>query len=323
MNLFKKKQLIRVIEAIGNAANATKADVDRIINNYVKYDDYEKVINDLTYEVYKLFGETQEQLCEYSLDMIRTIGSPYFESIDAMKKYSKERIRKNVQVGFMNIEDNNKLVEDTLRFTCNIFNEKNIDYYVVGGVAAILLTTKKFNRYHDDIDFIINRKDIKKLEEVFEDSDYDFIDNRLNSSKIWNSKLNRPMGEHELIANNKNNEFHIGFYEFRRRTDNSIVVREYYKENDETKIFESIIPKELSDLKFSDEIKKYKDIQFKSCTVESVYNIKKYIKRDKDLDDLKKMEKYVDNEKVDRIHALNYYFSKEQIIDLEKDKNVL
>lgn len=319
MNFFKKKQLVRVIEAIGKAANATKVDVQKWIDDYTKYDSFEEVIKDLTYDVYQHFGDVQEELCDYSFDMIRTIGSPYFENIEEMKEYSKTRIRKNVQKGFMSIEENNKLIEEALEFLCNKLNEKNIDYYIVGGVASILLTTKEFNRYHDDIDFIINKKDIDKLYNIFENSNYQFIDNRLNSSKIWNNKFNRPMGEHELIAKHKDSEFHIGFYEFRRRTDNSIVVREYYKEEDKIKVFEKIEPKELTTLKYSDELKKYKNVEFKACTIESVYNIKKYVKREKDMDDLSKLEKYVDKEKVDRIHALNYYFSKQQIIDIESN----
>ena len=48
MNIFKKKQLTRVIESIGRAANIEPYEVNSLIKEYTKYDNYEAGIKYLS-----------------------------------------------------------------------------------------------------------------------------------------------------------------------------------------------------------------------------------------------------------------------------------
>ena len=151
MNVFKKKQLVRVLEAIGKASNMPYIKIKEKIDKLVEIEDYETIINNLIFDVYTTFGESQVDLCDYSLDMIKTIGSKYYNSIDDMKKYAKDRINKNINNENISLEENHELIYKTLKDMCNIFNENNIDYYIIGGISMVLETTKIFTRYHNEI----------------------------------------------------------------------------------------------------------------------------------------------------------------------------
>ena len=69
---------------------------------------------------------------------------------------------------------------------------------------------------------MIAEKDIPKVQDALEDSDYSFSDDRLNNQRRLEKGVGHAQGEHEVIANHKENEFHLGFFLFRRELDNSI-----------------------------------------------------------------------------------------------------
>jgi len=94
MNIFKRKQLSRVIESIGRAANFSDSEIDEKIEKYTIYDNYEKTLKDLTCELYERFYIKDNALCNYSLDMIKNIGFNYFSSQEEMIKYAAQQINK-------------------------------------------------------------------------------------------------------------------------------------------------------------------------------------------------------------------------------------
>ena len=78
------------------------------------------------------------------------------------------RIYSNEVEGNMSLEDNHRLVNESLvRFT-TLFNQYGIDYYIVGALPCFLKTGQQLFRYHDDIDIMINEDDIPKLAEIIE-----------------------------------------------------------------------------------------------------------------------------------------------------------
>lgn len=96
MNLFKRKQLSRVIESIGRAANFSDNEINEKTEVYTSYDNYEKALKDLTYELYKKFYIEDEILCNYSLDMIKNIGFNYFTSQEEIIKYANKRLKRKL-----------------------------------------------------------------------------------------------------------------------------------------------------------------------------------------------------------------------------------
>ena len=67
-------------------------------------------------------------------------------------------------------------------------------------------------RYHGDIDFMVEEKDIEKVREALKGNDYDFLDKRFDIQKSFSEGVGYIQGEHEVIANHKDNEFHLGFF---------------------------------------------------------------------------------------------------------------
>ena len=106
---------------------------------------------------------------------------------------------------------------------------------------------RKFEiRYHDDIDIMINEKDIHKAAQAMEANGYDFHDDRFPSIKRYNEmQANKP--PHTVLAQNRANEFHIGFFCFRREKDNSITMREYSHEMEDGRVITNVLERRSTD----------------------------------------------------------------------------
>ena len=66
-------------------------------------------------------------------------------------------------------------------------------------------------RYHGDIDFMVAEKDIPKVREALAGTDYNFSDDRFNNKKRLENGAVYTQGEHEVMANHKENELHLVF----------------------------------------------------------------------------------------------------------------
>jgi len=108
VNLFKRKQLSRVIESIGRAANFADNEINEKIEAYTSYANYEKALKDLTYDLYERFYIKDKTLCNYSLDMIKSIGFNYFSSQEEMIKYADKRLNKKIHKVSVCLKEKNK-----------------------------------------------------------------------------------------------------------------------------------------------------------------------------------------------------------------------
>lgn len=108
MNLFKRKQLSRVIESIGRAANFSNNEINEKIDDYTSYASYEKALKNLTSELYERFYIENKTLCNYSLDMIKNIGFNYFSSQEEMIKYATKRLNKKMHRVNVNLKEEQK-----------------------------------------------------------------------------------------------------------------------------------------------------------------------------------------------------------------------
>ena len=158
-------------------------------------------------------------------------------------------------------------------------------------------------RYHGDIDFMVEEKDIEKVREALKGTDYDFSDDRLDNQKRLSEGVGHTQGEHEVIANHKENEFHLGFFLFRREPDQSITIREYFmqeKENGERvpMVLERHCPKELVDLEYTSGETEFAGTKFRTSTPESVYAKKMHTRHEKDMLDIEALKNKVDERKI-------------------------
>lgn len=296
----------------------TEQQVQGMLSRLYNMKDLKIVMDSLALNVSNFFGK-QEQIQDFNacIKDIMQISDTVYDSPEALLKQLQKNKKSNYIPGNISIEENHKLISDTLKIVCDKLNKLGVDYYVVGALSAFIVTQTPLFRYHDDIDFMIPEKDISKVKEALKDSEYNFSDNRLNNKKRLKLEVGHTQGEHEVIANHKENEFHLGFFLFRREPDNSMTVREYFMEENEygekvPKILERHEPAELVALEYSEEFVNFAGTQFRTSTPESVYAKKMSTKHPKDILDLETLKAKVD---FDKIREMKQYHSTFKIVN--------
>lgn len=298
----------------------TEQQVQSMLSRFYAMKDLKTVMDSLALNVSNYFGKP-EQIQDFNdcIKDILQIDSSIYDSPEALIEQLQKNKETNYTPGNILIEENHQLISDTLKSLCDKLNELGVDYYVVGALSTFIGTQTPLFRYHGDIDFMIAEKDIPKVQEALKDSEYNFSDDRLNNQKRLTPGVGHTQGEHEVIANHKENEFHLGFFLFRRELDNSITVREYYMEENEKgekvpKILERHEPAELVALEYSEEVTEFAGTQFRTSTPESVYAKKMSTKHPKDMLDLAALRDKVD---FDKIREMEQYQSTLQIVEPE------
>ena len=204
-----------------------------------------------------------------------------------------------------------EFLKEQLVFVCDLLNNNNINYYVVGALGAYIDANIPIMRKHDDIDIMILEKDVIKLKKIFDNSNYIFYDNRFKSDKILN-EYGYTDGDHEVYAQYKYNDFHIGFFLF-DKDDEYYSIIEYFKENGIQKRLIRKLPLRYLKYQYNETKTKYLGVNIKTVTKECIYKNKKNMNRDKDIFDIKNLEKYINYEKLNNLSGM----SKERISIIE------
>lgn len=307
MSEEEKKNIKNVILTFADKCGYSMQSMENVINNYLGYDKYNVAVSDMLLDIYTMFREKDRELMDYGFNLLMQISPTTWHDYDEQIISCEDRLRNNLlnQLG-MSLEENHGKVIELFSYICNKFRELDIDYYLVGGFPCYLKTDGILRRFHSDIDFMINEKDISKLQQLIQDENWHFFDNRLDSKKSWNGDINRnPIGEHEIIARYDNSIFHIGGVCFRRGIKGELINREYFTSNDgNPMVMEIHNSLELTKLDYPDDYSEFNGILFKSCSMESIYVRKKINGRDKDKGDINFLEKYVDKQLAERYATL-------------------
>lgn len=244
-----------------------------------------------------------DELYDYALTVIRNINPSICPQIDEMKSILSKMFSNEVE-GNMSLEENHQLINESLRKFTTLFNQYGIDYYIVGALPCFIKTGQQLFRYHDDIDIMVNEEDIPKIAEIMELTGYKFYDDRFpDIERFHQMQANKP--PHTVLAQNPNNEFHLGFFTFRRENDNSITMTEYSHRMENDIVMIDLLerkstPKGTS-LRYDETPTTYLGTTFKTSTVESVYSLKQYTKRPKDITDIQKLEPFIDRKKLEEL----------------------
>ena len=182
----------------------------------------------------------------------------------------------------------------------SIFNNEGIDYCVVGALPCFLQAGLQLFRYHDDIDIMINENDVEKVKNIMEAYGYSFSDMRFpNLEEFREMKKNWP--PHLVMAQNPYNDFHIGFFTFRRENDNSMTTTEYMPREFNGEMFVDRMERHFSQygtsLRYDNNLN-LDGINIRVCSIEDVYNLKGYTRRPKDITDMELLDPFVDKEKL-------------------------
>lgn len=261
-----------------------------------------EVIKDLSQIVYRAL-KNNEELYNYSLEVIRSINPQICPPVEEMKSRLSRMFSNEVE-GNMPLEENHKLVNESIvRFT-KLFNQYGIDYYIVGALPCFLKTGQPLFRYHDDIDIMINEEDIPKVAEIIQSTGYEFHDDRFPSLERY-QEMEQKKPPHVVLAQNPNNEFHLGFFTFRREQDNSITMREYSHRVENGTVVVDVLERQSDPigtmLRYDDNPTEYIGTTFRTSTVESVYSLKEYTRRPKDVTDNEHLTPFIDRKKLDAL----------------------
>ncbi len=302
----------------------TEQQVKSMLSRLYDMKNLKTVMDSLALNVSNFFGKPK-QMQDFNdcIKDIMQIDHTAYDSPEDLLKQLRKNKETNYTPGNIPIEENHLLISNTLKPLCDKLNELGVDYYVVGALSTFIGTRTPLFRYHGDIDFMIAEKDIPKVQEALKDSEYNFSDDRLNNTKRLSQGVGHTQGEHEVIANHKDNEFHLGFFLFRREPDNSITVREYFMEENENgekvpKILERHEPAELVALEYSEKLTDFAGTQFRTSTPESVYAKKMSTKHPKDMLDLAVLRDKVD---FDKIKEMQQYQCTFEIVNPNIKKN--
>ena len=294
-------KLQNVIDTLSKVVNVPKEKKQELITKYSTMSEQE-VIKELSQIVYRVLGE-KEELYSHCLEIIRNINPEICPPVEEMKIILNKMYSNEVE-GNMSLEDNHRLVNESLvRFT-SLFNQYGIDYYIVGALPCFLKTGQSLFRYHDDIDIMINEDDIPRVVEIIELSGYEFHDDRFPSlERFQEMQAHKP--PHTVLAQNPDNEFHLGFFTFRREKDNSITMREYSHRMENGEVVIDVLERQSdpigTSLRYDEIPTHYMGTSFRTSTVESVYALKGYTRRPKDITDMQKLESYIDMQKLEAL----------------------
>ncbi len=308
----KQEKLKRIIDICSKIIYITDDKKEALLIKYSKMSDNE-IIKDLAKNVYYIIGKNSPYY-DYLLTIIRDYNSSICPNIEEMKVILDKMFSNQID-GNMSLEDNHKLIISVLTEFCSLFNQYGIDYYIVGALPCFLKVNLPLFRYHDDIDIMVNEEDIPKIREIMELMGYKFFDDRYPSKERF-IEIEKEKPPHIILAQNPYNEFHLGFFCFRREQDNSITMREYSHrlENGEVvvDVLERLSTPIGTSLRYDDKPIIYNGVKFKTSSIESVYSLKRYTKRPKDITDIKKLEPYIDKRKLE---LLDKYPNKNIIIE--------
>lgn len=213
----------------------------------------------------------------------------------------------------MKKEINIDFVNKTLKFICEKLNDNKINYYIVGAIGAYIDARMPIQRIHEDLDIMIEEKYIYELERIFKNTDFEFYDKRFSCNKVLNEH-GFTDGDHEIYAQYKYNNFHIGFFLF-HCDNNSYTITEYFKEQGVQKKLERTLPIEFFNAQYNDDLKDYSGIKLKTVRKETIYKNKLVMNREKDLFDIEKLKPTIENNRLEKLKGLSEY-RKTMIIDL-------
>ena len=296
-------KIMETIHILSKVVNIPEEKRMELLKRYSKRTDAD-IIKDLSQNAYQILGNDPE-LYDYALNVIRNINPDICPPVKEMKE-RLEKMHLNEIDGNMSLEENHQLVDETLINITTLFNKNGIDYYIVGALSAFFKTGQPLFRYHDDIDIMVNEEDIPKVAEIIEKTGYEFQDDRFPTLQRYQEmEVEKP--PHTVLAQHPDNEFHLGFFTFRREEDKSITMREYSHRLEDGEVVVDVLERQSdpasTSLRYDETATEYKGTEFRTCTLESTYNLKAYTRRPKDITDMKKIEPYIDQTKLSQLQV--------------------
>ena len=185
---------------------------------------------------------------------------------------------------------------------------KNIDAYLIGGISAAIQTNKDFYRQNEDIDIMCKEEQLPSLIKFLQDSGY-IVDDRRGIRTRNTIDVNGQFHaiDHELNANTKSPRLlGVGIFTYSIK-GNDVITHSYFYDEKEEKVIgiEKVMPKELFDLMYNNNVVDYKGLKLKTQSKEYIYLRKSRGNREKDQLDASVVEPTLNNESKEKIARIN------------------
>lgn len=195
----------------------------------------------------------------------------------------------NLEYPKMPLAENHRLVIEVF----DKFNElikDDFDCFYTGGLMGYLATGHSLERYHGDLDLVINEEQLFSLYELVQNSDeFEFVSNMDH----------KEVNGHEYKITYKDTPMSIGLFLFSRLPNQEIVLKEYYYPNQDSDqelyVDEHHLSFKYASMMFSNQIREHNGTYYKMQTLESIYNSKKN-SRPKDRYDATIIQGFIDKQ---------------------------
>lgn len=295
MNIVKLKNSIEILSRLIHISDEQK---EALIDKCTTMNEKD-VIDKLSETMYYVLGNNLG-LFSYSLEVIRNINPNMCPQVPEMRdeiiqKYGKKEDRE------MSLEDNHKLINNTLIDITKLLNEAGVDYYIVGALPSFIKTQEPLFRFHNKIDVMVNEADLPKVRVAVESLGYTYQDDRFPTMERYQQIKDSKQAQ-LVTAQNHNNKMQLGFITFVREADNTITTTKYLPHEENGQIAVDLIERKNDPLgyvlRYDDTPTQYNGTSFRTSTVENVYQSKGYTNRPTDAEDAEKIGKYVDQSRL-------------------------
>lgn len=177
----------------------------------------------------------------------------------------------------------------------SLLNKNNIKFYLVGAIGAYIDANLNLTRKHDDIDILIEEKDVVVLKSILYNTIYHLKDSRFYNNRVLNSNGyvdGTKEYEHEIIINIDNSNIHIGLFLYRMSEDTYTLIDYFF--DGKMKKLERSLPIRYFYNSYDDTPKIINNVKIFTVRKEYVYKNKLVSKREKDLYDIKLLEPFID-----------------------------
>lgn len=118
-----------------------ESQVQSMLERLYNMKDLKTVMDSLALNVSKFFGRP-EQIQDFNACAadIMQIDKKAYDSTEALLEQLQKNKDTNYTPGNITIEENHKLISETLKPLCDKLNELGVDYYVVGALSTFIET---------------------------------------------------------------------------------------------------------------------------------------------------------------------------------------
>lgn len=289
MNDFQKEIIYELVNIFARKINITNQDeINNIIDKLCSMD-----INDSIDYILVLLNDllirriiTKDDIYENAHFIIKLNQEKYNSVNDLIERLNYIK-GMNMEYPSMPLSENHKLIIEAFDSFNKLINGK-FDCYYTGGLMCYIATNRKLERYHGDLDLLINEQQLVDLKALVDSSDnFEFISNMEH----------KEVSGHEYKIVYKDTMMSIGLFLFERQADNSITTKEYYIEhkdgNRQIFVDEHHLSKNYTDMSYSNLIRYHNNYPYKMVSLERIYNAKKNL-RPKDSHDAETIKNDID-----------------------------